>query len=65
MALHKEFETAGKKAGLQVWRVEKMDLKPVPTEQHGNFYTGDSYIVLFTSPAPSYNVHAWLGIGFT
>lgn len=61
MAHHKEFETAGKKPGLQVWRVEKMDLKPVPTELHGNFFTGDSYIVLYTTPAPSYNVHSWMG----
>ncbi|XP_042272670.1 scinderin like a [Thunnus maccoyii] len=61
MAHHKEFETAGKKPGLQVWRVEKMDLKPVPTELHGDFFTGDSYIVLYTTPAPSYNVHSWIG----
>ncbi|XP_040895476.1 scinderin like a [Toxotes jaculatrix] len=61
MAYHKEFETAGKKPGLQVWRVEKMDLKPVPTELHGDFFTGDSYIVLYTTSAPSYNVHSWIG----
>ncbi|XP_038572707.1 scinderin like a [Micropterus salmoides] len=61
MAYHKEFETAGKKPGLQVWRVEKMDLKPVPTELHGNFYTGDAYILLYTTSAPSYNIHSWIG----
>nr|XP_046247771.1 scinderin like a [Scatophagus argus] len=63
MAYHKQFETAGKKPGLQVWRVEKMDLVPVPTEVHGDFYTGDSYILLntiSTSP-PSYNIHTWIG----
>ncbi|XP_074524129.1 scinderin like a [Halichoeres trimaculatus] len=61
--VHKEFETAGKKPGLQVWRVEKMDIAPVPTSHHGSFYTGDSYIVLYTSkntPA-SYIIHAWHG----
>ncbi len=61
MPNHKEFETAGKKPGLQVWRVEKMDLKPVPKELHGNFYTGDSYILLYTTSAPSYYVHSWTG----
>ncbi|XP_023272273.1 gelsolin-like [Seriola lalandi dorsalis] len=61
MAYHKEFEAAGKKPGLQVWRVEKLDLKPVPSQLHGNFFTGDSYIVLYTTPAPSYNIHSWIG----
>ncbi|KAL3046863.1 hypothetical protein OYC64_021144 [Pagothenia borchgrevinki] len=61
MSQHKEFETAGKKPGLQVWRIEKMDLAPVPPELHGNFYTGDSYILLHTTSAPSYNVHSWFG----
>uniref|UniRef100_A0A8C2ZKF5 Scinderin like a n=1 Tax=Cyclopterus lumpus TaxID=8103 RepID=A0A8C2ZKF5_CYCLU len=61
MAFHKEFQTAGKKPGLQVWRIEKMDLALVPPELHGDFYTGDSYIVLKTTPAPSYNIHSWLG----
>uniref|UniRef100_A0A7N6BWP7 Macrophage-capping protein n=2 Tax=Anabas testudineus TaxID=64144 RepID=A0A7N6BWP7_ANATE len=61
MACHKEFETAGKKPGLQVWRIEKMDLKPVPAQLHGNFFIGDAYIVLYTTPAPSYNVHSWIG----
>uniref|UniRef100_A0A8C6LAU9 Scinderin like a n=1 Tax=Nothobranchius furzeri TaxID=105023 RepID=A0A8C6LAU9_NOTFU len=56
-----EFQTAGKKPGLQVWRIEQMDLKPVPPELYGDFYVGDAYIVLFTTPAPSYNVHSWIG----
>uniref|UniRef100_A0A3P8U7Q9 Scinderin like a n=1 Tax=Amphiprion percula TaxID=161767 RepID=A0A3P8U7Q9_AMPPE len=60
--VHKEFETAGKKPGLQVWRVENMDLKPVPRELYGDFFTGDAYILLYTTPAPSYNAHSWIGI---
>ncbi|KAM4574254.1 scinderin like a [Fundulus diaphanus] len=59
--VHKEFQSAGKKPGLQIWRVEKMDLAPVPSKLYGDFYTGDAYIVLFTTPAPSYNVHSWIG----
>ncbi|NP_835232.2 scinderin like a [Danio rerio] len=61
MVFHKEFQNAGKEPGLQIWRIEKMDLKLVPKQLHGNFFTGDAYVVLFTSPAPSYNVHMWLG----
>uniref|UniRef100_A0A8C4GI38 Scinderin like a n=1 Tax=Dicentrarchus labrax TaxID=13489 RepID=A0A8C4GI38_DICLA len=61
MALNKEFATAGKKPGLQVWRVEKMNLAPVPTELHGDFFSGDSYILLYTTSAPSYNIHTWIG----
>ncbi|KAL2090020.1 hypothetical protein ACEWY4_014708 [Coilia grayii] len=61
MVFHKEFQTAGKEPGLQVWRVEKMDLKPVPKQLHGNFYTGDAYVLLYTTSAPSYYIHMWLG----
>nr|XP_057923577.1 scinderin like b isoform X1 [Doryrhamphus excisus] len=61
MVSHKEFVGAGKQPGLQVWRIEDMDLKPVPKALHGNFYTGDAYLLLFTTAAPSYNIHMWLG----
>ncbi|KAJ0065402.1 hypothetical protein NL108_009523 [Boleophthalmus pectinirostris] len=56
------FKGAGEKPGLQVWRVEKMSLNPVPKELYGNFFSGDAYIVLYTTSAPSYNVHSWAGI---
>ncbi|XP_014846463.1 PREDICTED: gelsolin-like [Poecilia mexicana] len=55
------FKTAGKKPGLEIWRVEKMDLAPVPTQLYGDFFTGDAYIILHTTAAPSYNVHSWIG----
>ncbi|XP_061097658.1 scinderin like b [Conger conger] len=61
MVSHKEFQNAGKEAGLQIWRIENMDLKPVPKPLFGNFYTGDAYILLFTTRAPSYCIHMWLG----
>ncbi|TRY87533.1 hypothetical protein DNTS_007090 [Danionella cerebrum] len=56
-----EFETAGKAPGLQIWRIENMDLKPVPKNLYGNFFTGDAYILLYTTSAPSYYIHMWLG----
>ncbi|XP_061695508.1 scinderin like b [Syngnathoides biaculeatus] len=61
MVSHKEFASAGKQPGLQVWRIENLDLKPVPKALHGNFYSGDAYLLLFTTSAPSYNIHMWLG----
>uniref|UniRef100_A0A4W5M3G3 Macrophage-capping protein n=1 Tax=Hucho hucho TaxID=62062 RepID=A0A4W5M3G3_9TELE len=61
MVFHKEFQIAGKGPGLQVWRVEKMDLKPVPKQLHGNFFTGDCYVLLYTTAAPSYYIHMWQG----
>lgn len=61
MVSHKEFVDAGKKPGLQVWRIENLDLKPVPKALYGNFYTGDAYLLLFSTSAPSYNIHMWLG----
>ncbi|XP_028284351.1 scinderin like b [Parambassis ranga] len=61
MVSHKEFQSAGKQPGLQVWRIESLDLKPVPKNLHGCFYTGDAYLLLFTTSAPSYSIHMWLG----
>lgn len=61
MVSHREFVGAGKQPGMQVWRIENLDLKPVPKNLHGNFFTGDAYLLLFTTSAPSYNIHMWLG----
>lgn len=61
MVSHKEFTTAGKKPGLQVWRIENLDLKPVPEHLQGSFFTGDAYLLLFTTSAPSYCIHMWIG----
>ncbi|KAM3866404.1 scinderin like b [Diretmus argenteus] len=61
MVSHKEFVGAGKQAGLQVWRIENMDLKPVPKALHGSFFTGDAYLLLHTTAVPSYRIHMWMG----
>ncbi|CAH6777987.1 Scin [Phodopus roborovskii] len=61
---HPEFARAGREAGLQVWRVEKLELVPVPQGAHGDFYVGDAYLVLYTAKASkgfSYRLHFWLG----
>ncbi|XP_063051604.1 gelsolin b [Engraulis encrasicolus] len=65
MVYHPEFEKAGKDAGLQVWRIEKMDLAPVPQHLQGAFFSGDAYLVLNTIKQRSghlqYDLHFWQG----
>ncbi|KAJ8346782.1 hypothetical protein SKAU_G00281830 [Synaphobranchus kaupii] len=65
MAYHPEFEKAGQQAGLQVWRIEKMDLVAVPANLYGGFYMGDAYLILNTIKQRSgnlqYDLHFWLG----
>lgn len=62
----KAWEGAGKAPGIQIWRIEKFKVIPTPKEGYGKFYSGDSYIVLYTYKQPEsekllYNVHFWLG----
>jgi len=60
------WDNAGKKVGLEIWRIEKFHVKFWPKEQYGSFYDGDSYIVLNTYKKPDgnallFDVHFWLG----
>jgi len=63
-----EGEPAWKKVpktpGVLVWRVEKFKIVEWPKDRYGQFYSGDSYIVLHTYKKDDkilYNVHFWLG----
>lgn len=38
----------GVAAGLYIWRIEDFEVVPWPKEKYGQFYDGDSYIVLHT-----------------
>lgn len=62
---HPEFLKAGKQPGLQIWRVEKFDLVPVPQNLYGEFFTGDAYVLLKTVQLRNgnlqYDLHYWLG----
>uniref|UniRef100_A0AAY4C3L8 Villin-1 n=1 Tax=Denticeps clupeoides TaxID=299321 RepID=A0AAY4C3L8_9TELE len=52
--------------GLQIWRVENMELVPCPPKTYGHFFEGDSYLILYThktNSAFSYDIHYWLGNG--
>jgi len=68
-ACEEQWQNAGKKAGLEVWRIEKFQVKPVDPKEYGHFYTGDSYIILKTDETDSgsleWNVHFWLGLNTT
>lgn len=60
----KEWDGAGEKPGIQVWRIEKFRVKHWPKEEYGTFFAGDSFIVLDTYKEEEelkYNVHFWLG----
>jgi len=55
---------AGKVPGIQIWRVEKFQIKEWPRDKYGYFFDGDSYIVLNSYGhvmSLKYNVHFWLG----
>ncbi len=43
----------GRTAGLFVWRIENFAVVPVPQSLHGQFHSGDSYIVLHSQPTTS------------
>ncbi|XP_053622403.1 gelsolin-like isoform X2 [Plodia interpunctella] len=62
--VHVAFESSGRKPGLEIWRIEDFEPVLVPKQQYGNFYSGDSYIVLNTSgdsPNLNWDIHFWLG----
>jgi len=60
------WKNAGKAPGLEIWRIEQFHVKAWPKDQYGQFYSGDSYIVLNTYKKPNtqalaWDVHFWLG----
>ncbi|KAF2076051.1 hypothetical protein CYY_002665 [Polysphondylium violaceum] len=62
--LEAQWKLAGKEAGVLVWRIENFKVVPVPKEQYGRFYEGDSYIVLHSFKSGNslkHDIHFWLG----
>uniref|UniRef100_A0A671EXS5 Villin-1 n=1 Tax=Rhinolophus ferrumequinum TaxID=59479 RepID=A0A671EXS5_RHIFE len=50
--------------GIQIWRIEAMQMVPVPSSTFGSFFDGDCYIVLAihkTGSKLSYDIHYWIG----
>ncbi|XP_075512796.1 villin-3-like [Primulina tabacum] len=64
-ALEPAFQGAGQRLGTDIWRIENFQPVPLPKSDHGKFYSGDSYIVLQTSPSKGgaylHDIHFWLG----
>lgn len=49
---------------IQVWRIENFQKVAVAADQHGQFYSGDSYIILYTylkKNRPFYIIYFWQG----
>ncbi|MEE6488855.1 hypothetical protein FKM82_015415 [Ascaphus truei] len=50
--------------GLQIWRIESMQMIPVPEKTYGNFCDGDCYMILMTHKTGNnftYDIHFWIG----
>ena len=43
------WEGAGQEEGLWIWRIEDFKVVPWPDDRKGQFYDGDSYIILHVS----------------
>jgi hypothetical protein len=57
-------DSKGQPHDLEIWRIEKFKVKFIPREQHGNFFSGDSYLVLHTYKEEDkikWDLHFWLG----
>lgn len=57
---------AGEKVGIKIWRIVKFQVTDWEDDQYGEFYNGDSYIILNTykeedCDALLYDVHFWIG----
>ncbi|XP_072051176.1 gelsolin-like protein 2 [Amphiura filiformis] len=64
------WKDAGKKPGLQIWRIVKFKVVAWPRDDYGKFYNGDSYIILKTykkkdSDELHYDLHFWIGADST
>ena len=60
----KNISAAKPAVGFHVWRIEKFAAKKQPKEQFGQFFSGDSYILLSTYKKDDkflYDIHFWLG----
>ncbi|XP_073969636.1 actin depolymerising venom protein gelsolin 1-like [Rhodnius prolixus] len=67
VVLHSNFREAGKKDGIEIWRIEHFEPVPLPKNDYGKFHEGDSYILLSSKEDKSkkgtfaWDIHFWLG----
>jgi len=61
------WQGAGQEVGLQIWRIVKSKVTDWDKASYGEFYNGDSYIILNTytetpeSKELKYDIHFWIG----
>lgn len=58
------WQGCGQEVGVKVWRIVKFKVEDWPAEQNGEFFNGDSYIILNTYKEEEeikYDVHFWIG----
>lgn len=58
------WQGAGQEVGVKVWRIVKFKVTDWDEDQYGEFYDGDSYIILNTYKEEDeikYDVHFWIG----
>lgn len=65
-ALEPAWDGMGESPETRVWRIEQFHVKAWPTERHGQFHKGDSYLILHTykkgdSDALHHDIHMWIG----
>ena len=49
---------------VQVWRIEDFEMAPVDPNMYGQFFGGDSYVILYTyvvNGKESYIIYFWQG----
>ncbi|XP_014292137.1 gelsolin, cytoplasmic isoform X1 [Halyomorpha halys] len=65
--MHPAFSSAGRKEGIEIWRIVSFEPQPVEKKEFGKLYEGDSYIVLHTKEDKSkkgtftWDIYFWLG----
>lgn len=63
----KAWKGCGQKVGIKIWRIVKFKVVDWPKEHYGSFYSGDSYIILYTykkdpkSEELDHDLHFWIG----
>ncbi|XP_032871329.1 advillin isoform X1 [Amblyraja radiata] len=65
MSLETVFKVITDTPGILIWRIEKLEMVPVPQKVYGNFFNGDCYILLATQNVASgfkRDIHYWIGL---
>ncbi|XP_041350062.1 gelsolin-like protein 2 [Gigantopelta aegis] len=60
------WQGVGQEPGIKIWRIVNFEVVDWPEEEYGEFYNGDSYIVLKTTKDADsdkllYDAHFWIG----